>query len=991
MRKISYIVRDYKKAHFFILINLILFFSLNSQSLENKGELEFCRDSFELRGLNLSEKNHLEAVTSCITFFENKYPKIQDALEANLYNIYSSIDKSNLYIFNLYVKDCRFSATQQKKSYCEKFTKFFYEITLKGDDAFIGELYFDESILEKYSKNSWKDAFSSIQELFLDGESQTIYEKLIDAESCEYFEDYVDYDFKLIKERFFQARFLFEMNRCAYEMDSPEIYQINQKSIEFLDSENIWMTYYESSLAVDTAYILTNYGPNSSYSQLDNILKKRFNLSDTQYDLIYRWTENLVVTKSDEDEQLIWGENLTKDQAILLFLNLGDNFRNNNFYQISDLEKDSKSVIDYFEPILDDREKLLLFSSTGLVGLSILWLNDSRSCEISESYYLKAIEILEEKKVTDKQVIESLAENLILLSNCYMQTKDLADNSYWEVKKEFQKKDLEKAIFFANKAEEIFKSNKYRKGIISETFLSFQTELYNFHTNEDKSNHLKRLNNIFEKFVENERKIRNFDWLDPLQELINAYSFHVNDLKGKGFEVSTLIRPSSLKQIVEKIKNRRSIKYSKVLNKEYNASIKEEFLGNSKEIKKVEDELDRNFDVAQLEKLDNLYLKRQSILKNLYSKDEKLNNFYNSNLDELEKIKNKLNSKEAILTFQSSYSGISIFLTTKNDSVIFESYLLNKYSIDTIARMFRKSLPLGFKDKTFRYDLAFLIYETLFEQVDNYLGGDYTIYIYGEEFEQIPFHILISEEIDNYHYDEEADYKKLTSAKWLIDRYNFLRIYPLKEKKSESFKNKFLGVANSKFPNSKLTNLPSVKEEVKFLALASQSNKNLYFDKDATKQNFLRVVENDFERIVLATHSVEAFWEGKTFEPGLVLYESKEDFILTASEISLLDIETDMVVLSSCNSALKDFNSLYKAFLVAGSNSVLYTHWELDTKSAPEITESFFTKLWFESKLPKHESLRAAILEMKSNYSDDNFAHPAFWGNFALAYGSLDR
>ena len=58
---------------------------------------------------------------------------------------------------------------------------------------------------------------------------------------------------------------------------------------------------------------------------------------------------------------------------------------------------------------------------------------------------------------------------------------------------------------------------------------------------------------------------------------------------------------------------------------------------NSKEIKKVEDELDRNFDVAQLEKLDNLYLKRQSILKNLYSKDEKLNNFYNSNLDELEK------------------------------------------------------------------------------------------------------------------------------------------------------------------------------------------------------------------------------------------------------------------------------------------------------------------------------------------------------------------
>ena len=150
---------------------------------------------------------------------------------------------------------------------------------------------------------------------------------------------------------------------------------------------------------MDTAYILTKLWAQFIYSQLDNILKKRFNLSDTQYDLFYRWTENLVVTKSEEDKQFIWGENITKDQAILLYLNLSDNFRNNNFYQISDLEKDSKSVIDYFEPILDDREKLLLFSSTGLAGLSILWLNDSRSCEISENYYLKAIEILEEKKL----------------------------------------------------------------------------------------------------------------------------------------------------------------------------------------------------------------------------------------------------------------------------------------------------------------------------------------------------------------------------------------------------------------------------------------------------------------------------------------------------------------------------------------------------------------------------------------------------------------
>ena len=104
----------------------------------------------------------------------------------------------------------------------------------------------------------------------------------------------------------------------------------------------------------------------------------------------------------------------------------------------------------------------------------------------------------------------------------------------------------------------------------------------------------------------------------------------------------------------------------------------------------------------------------------------------------------------------------------------------------------------------------------------------------------------------------------------------------------------------------------------------------------------------------------------------------------------MMNIETDMVVLSSCNTEQKDFNSIYKAFLVAGSNSVLYTHWELDTKSAPEITESFFKKLWFDPDVPKHESLRQTLLEMKSDFSDTKYAHPSFWGNFTLAYGTIN-
>ena len=332
---------------------------------------------------------------------------------------------------------------------------------------------------------------------------------------------------------------------------------------------------------------------------------------------------------------------------------------------------------------------------------------------------------------------------------------------------------------------------------------------------------------------------------------------------------------------------------------------------------------------------------------------------------------------------------MTIHVTTKDESKIFVNHLVNEYLVDTFSRQFRNSLKEGYENGTFRYDLAYLLYQLFFEEVDNYLGGDYTIYIYGNGLEQIPFNTLISKK-EEESTQTEPNYKKLLSANWLIDRYNFLRIYPLRDNLSKEFNRKFLGVANSKFTKSGLSNLPNVIEEVKFLALASQSNENLLFDKDATKRNFKDLASQNFERIVIATHTVEPFWEGLTFESSIVFNDEKEDFMLTASEISMMNIETDMVVLSSCNTEQKDFNSIYKAFLVAGSNSVLYTHWELDTKSAPEITESFFKKLWFDPDVPKHESLRQTLLEMKSDFSDTKYAHPSFWGNFTLAYGTIN-
>ena len=48
-----------------------------------------------------------------------------------------------------------------------------------------------------------------------------------------------------------------------------------------------------------------------------------------------------------------------------------------------------------------------------------------------------------------------------------------------------------------------------------------------------------------------------------------------------------------------------------------------------------------------------------------------------------------------------------------------------------------------------------------------------------------------------------------------------------------------------------------------------------------------------------------------------------------------------MVVLSSCSGITDDFRDLYKAFLVAGAESVVHANWQLESRFASEFTDEF--------------------------------------------------
>ena len=383
--------------------------------------------------------------------------------------------------------------------------------------------------------------------------------------------------------------------------------------------------------------------------------------------------------------------------------------------------------------------------------------------------------------------------------------------------------------------------------------------------------------------------------------------------------------------------------------------------------------------------LKRLNAQRHQLTDKLFKGNLKLNNYLNPQLESFDLAINSLDQSEVIFSYILGTTRSMLLINSKQrQHVIHLPYSENH--INSLVDTLREGMNFN-KDSKFNFEAASELYKILVLPAKIYLNNTSTIYLHGSELESLPFGVLV----DNYDKDSTSQYQQFLSAEWLIKDYSFARIFPITNKNQNTeFTHSFMGFGNpSSFQDLDLPKLEGAKEELQFLALASGADiKNLYFDGNATKEVLIDSLNESFERIVFATHSLPAGWQGISSESSLVLSSDKGDFLLTPSEIINFDLETDIVLLSSCNSDQGGANSLYKAFLVAGSNSVIYSNWELETTSAKNITQKLFSNMLFES-LPKHLALQKASLEALNNYSNREFSHPAYWGNFSIAYSNL--
>jgi len=161
-----------------------------------------------------------------------------------------------------------------------------------------------------------------------------------------------------------------------------------------------------------------------------------------------------------------------------------------------------------------------------------------------------------------------------------------------------------------------------------------------------------------------------------------------------------------------------------------------------------------------------------------------------------------------------------------------------------------------------------------------------------------------------------------------------------------------------------------------------------------------RIKNTDFSRYdlaVFATHGLVAGEMTRGSEPALVLTPdadlndengSENDGVLKVSEILNLKMDVDWVILSACNTAAggnetaPGLTGLASAFLYAGADSLLVSHWPVRDDAAAFLTVN--TVKNSQAGLSKAEALQKAMKDLRQNKGIPNSDHPALWAPFVL-------
>lgn len=185
-------------------------------------------------------------------------------------------------------------------------------------------------------------------------------------------------------------------------------------------------------------------------------------------------------------------------------------------------------------------------------------------------------------------------------------------------------------------------------------------------------------------------------------------------------------------------------------------------------------------------------------------------------------------------------------------------------------------------------------------------------------------------------------------------------------------------------------NLPGALEEVK--AVKELMNGDLFQETEAT-ENLFKSIAQEYKNLHLSMHGIVN--DSFPLRSKLLFYETKNDSIEDASlfayELYNMQLNSDLVVLSACNTGMGQLQkgegvmSLSHAFAYAGVASTVMSLWQVPDASTSRLIQDFYRNL--KAKQPKDVAMQQAKLNFLENTVSLKQAHPFYWAAL-LNYGN---
>lgn len=395
----------------------------------------------------------------------------------------------------------------------------------------------------------------------------------------------------------------------------------------------------------------------------------------------------------------------------------------------------------------------------------------------------------------------------------------------------------------------------------------------------------------------------------------------------------------------------------------------------------------------------------------IISADPSISKYINNVFGESYKnIAGKLSEKENIVTLSVGRYSTQIFLISK-DKFFSKRIPLGKEEIKNmlseIAPIFSDEMNndgLYYNQDLFAFNAqaSSRLYMNLFEPVIKEIPeGENIVFNLPFELALLPAEFLVTE------IDETGSPYYYNDKKFLIDQYPVtytpsVSVYLFQKEKKRSDNKTILLVGDPQIDNSdfSLSYRGGLLEDDSFNARNivlfplqyskdEIDNVNTLIDDgyvltsgNATEDNFK--LNASLSKIIhLSTHSF------LYKDQPLIMFsqngDSQEDGYLESSEILQLELQSELVVLSSCKSGLGKIDEaegilgMQKSFFEAGAKSIIVSLWDVNDKYTSYFMKSFYSFL--SDGDDKNVALRKAKLYFKENYS----ANPYYWAAFVLS------